>query len=219
MKRLTAILILIYCFPLLANHEIVLHQHQGTILIRHGLDSNWEPAVPGQILNDGDCLHAQDDSHAEIEISPDKLFHLPANSMVDVAELKTYSNSELLLILTSIEISQIPVKPTTPDRPSGAYVIHGNQFAKEDSVKALPFLEFEINGLKALFEQSVWPGVVLKIFKLKKFGKLVNQEELDYRLIVAYHHLNFVSRLEQEKKRFVEKYPGSVYLEEVDRLE
>jgi len=219
MKRCYLFMIVFISSTILARAaEIKVMRLQGNVLMRHKTERNWETVLPGMILEKQDCIRSLEDSRAEIKVSPGKVFHLPANAMVDVVEIKPYSNSELLLILTALEISRLPAQQRTLEQPSGAFVIHGRQSTSDDSVRSVPYLKFELNGLNALMDQSFWHGVILKIFKLQKFGKLVNQEQLQYQLILAYFQLNFVSRFEQEKKRFIQRFPNSKFIEKIEKF-
>lgn len=75
-----------------------------------------------------------------------------------------------------------------------------------------------MNGLDALLEQSFWAGVILKIFKLKKFEKMLDWESLEYKLLVAYYKMNLVRRFNEAKERFIKTYSQSDYIELINHL-
>ncbi|MBN2089839.1 hypothetical protein JW964_09500 [candidate division KSB1 bacterium] len=200
---------------LAAENSLEIIGHTGQVFIRHGFGNEWQVAANGIQLKENDAIKSQINSSARIQTENGDVFLLPANSLVEGRELKSYSRTELMLILTSFEISEIaPVKKSAPPVPSGAFVIHGEQKAKEvpiDSAGIREYLEFEQNGLQALVGHRYWAGVVLKVLKLKSFVNFVDEEFLDYMLLEAYTQLKLVKRYEKLKADFVKKYPNSGY--------
>jgi len=210
------------CSLALANeNEFKIIEREGEIFIRHGIENDWRIYQASEMLKENDWIQSGANSSAKIERHDGKIFILPENTIIEGMELKNYTSSELLLILTSIEISNIPPQKGKPIAPSGAYIIHGNRptdSATIDSVEVNQYLEYEMNGLDALCEQSFWAGVILKIFKLKKFEKMLDHESLEYNLLVAYNKMNLVRRFNEAKERFIKKYPNSEYIEQINGL-
>ncbi len=210
------------CSLALANeNEFKIIEREGEISIRHGIENAWEPYRPGEILNENVWIKSGNNSSARIERYDGQIFILPERTIIEGMELKNYSSSEILLILTSIEISNIPSQKDKPIAPSGAYIIHGNRptdSATIDSIEVKQYLNHEVNGLHALFDQSFWAGVILKIFKLKKFDKMLDWESLEFKLIVAYYKMNLVRRFNEAKKRFIKTYPQSNYIEQINNM-
>jgi hypothetical protein len=221
MKQIIISLMLIYASLLAAEDELALVEKTGEVLYRSELENTWKPAVFGLELRENDALQTKMNSSAKIEINHQRIFQLPAQALVEAKELKFYSTSELVLILTSLEISNLPPQNNRPKPPSGAYVIHGNQIANRQAdveFPAKPYVEYEMNGLKALIKQEFWAGVLLKGLKLKKYPELVDMEYLDFQIVRAYHKLNLTRRFQLARDAFLKVYSQSSYVGQIQDL-
>lgn len=189
---------------------------QGEVYLRQGLNNNWQPCEIGMRLAESDVLRTEKNSTGEIEITPGQAFHLPEQVILEGRELKAYATSELVKVLTVLEISNLPTQPRQLNRSSGAYVVHDNQ--KSVHIRELQtkqYIEMELNGLQALINQNFWSGALLKAIKLKKYKKLVDLEFLDFQVLLSYQKLGLNRRFEDARDKFMENYPGSQYREKL----
>jgi len=204
----------------LPAQPLVALEPTGKTLLRRGFENAWQLCTAGTLLEENDALRTESRAAVKIKTTEPALFHLPENSLVETRELKTYSRSELVLLLTAMELSELaPAKPELAP-PAGAYVIHGagQADASVDSTAMQNYLDYELNGLEALAAQEVWAGVILKIKKLEKYESLQTSETLGFYYTLACHHLGLVRRFAEAKRKYLVQFPDSPRRAEIEKL-
>src|SRR3990172_5481601 len=90
-----------------AQASVQIIKVKGDVKIRRGMEENWQPASAGAWLDEIDTILTGEATEATLAIKDGKLFTLGSNAVLDVADLRQITESELFLYLMSKKIDQI----------------------------------------------------------------------------------------------------------------
>lgn len=140
------------------------------VLVRRGVDEEWQRAAVGMLLDDLDTIVTGEGAEVVLEMRDGSSFRLGGNSMLDIADLRKITERELFLYLMSEKIDNIqPRQEKIRLRVGNISAVHGeskDRPAYDKSVQASRLWRQESNGAQALLLQHFYPNAVLKLHKI-----------------------------------------------------
>ena len=203
MKKVYYFLIIcLFSVHLMAIENCQLLQFQGDVRIRKAYENQYQTPSAGMQLEDKMVLNATPQSRASIKTYDGSVFNLPPNAQIEVDELKKRDRNELVMLLTGLEIQQLPDKNVLNTKQT-AFVLHGAapEQLEMSSEQVDAYIQNEINGAKTLFEQGYISGFILKATRLQMLFPDMKDEEINQLLIQAFDDMNMPYR----KQKLIEK--------------
>jgi len=186
-----AALLLLAVLPSQAGIRIV--SLRGDVTVRHGAAEEWTAVAVGDALRPEDSIRMGDSSLATITIDVGAgggergIIRLPPNVVVDIADLRKMTRSDLLMKLAMEDVRSAPKrqpggggemqKTTTTragDRDTGP--------AKQASAESLN--ELRLNGARVLYDNGFYGPCVLRSREILRIEPGLNGR-VDSRLLMA----------------------------------
>lgn len=206
---LLAILILIQISS--ADAKVKISTFNGDVKIRRGIEETWQKAKTGILLEEIDTIVTGKKSTVSLELENGKIFVLEENSQLDISDLRTITEKEMMLFLMSRKINKIePRSNKTPLRVGKVSVVHGESKNNSDQ-KVEPDLdkntwEKETNGAKALFGHELYPNTIVKLnVILSKHPAAGDDYEIFYFLGKSFEAMNKNGQAEDAYKIVLKK--------------
>jgi hypothetical protein len=175
MKRLVFVLASTLLAAGAPAEDITVRNSSGDVSVRHGLTESWVPARAGDILRPHDSMKTGVAGSAVLAVAATtgtRTIVLPADVIVDMSDIRTLTQEELMLKLTMEKVrgSSYQWNDSDPAIPN-AGVIHGSQkgAARELTENELRTGRMRLNGARVLFEYGFYSSCVLRsleIFRL-----------------------------------------------------
>ncbi len=143
---------------------------QGDVSIRHGVTEQWTTVARGDVLKPDDTMKTGPRGSVVLlaATQPQRRITLPANVMVDVADIRDLTPEELMLKLTMEKVRGSSYRPTDDPAAPNAAVVHGANreqapaLAENDPVSGVQ----EWNGVRVLFDNGFYSTCALKGMEL-----------------------------------------------------
>jgi len=151
--------------------DVRIRNFKGDVKVRRGLEEAWNLVGTGMLLEDIDSILTGEVSEVVLVIDGERLFTLGGNSILDISDLRKITDRELFLYLMSQKLKNI-------ERPTGESKLRienigvvraerkGVQTEAEDKAAASDVWRYEVNGARALYEQSYYPNAIVKLHKI-----------------------------------------------------
>jgi hypothetical protein len=120
--------------------ELVVREAKGDVSVRHGVTETWAPVKSGDILKPDDTMRTGRGGSAVVASRqeagrPDKSIRLPADVIVEMADVRDLSQEELMLKLTMERVRSSPYRWKGEDlNIPNATVVHGTQRGTDAAV-------------------------------------------------------------------------------------
>ncbi len=164
---------------------------QGDVTVRHGAAEEWVAVAVGDVLRPEDSVRMGEGSSATITIDDGagerRKVGLPPNVIVDIADLREMTRSDLLMKLAMEDVRSAPKKPSggggemqkttttrAGDRDAGP--------AKQASAGSLN--ELRLNGARVLHDNGFYGPCVLRSREILRIEPGLNGR-VDSRLLMA----------------------------------
>ncbi|MFZ5514991.1 MAG: hypothetical protein ACOY90_00025 [Candidatus Zhuqueibacterota bacterium] len=179
-----------------AQHTVKIVRLSGAVNVRPGVEETWQPAAPGQILEEIDTIITGPDGRVELLTHDGKTFTLYSNSSLDVLDIRHITEKELFLFLMSKKVERIePRKEKTQLKVGNVSVVHGEARTRNEEA-ASPASDsdkwaWEKNGARALYDQQFYPNTIVKLHKiLGKYPDIEDCGEIHFYLGKSFEALN-----------------------------
>ncbi|MEE9288657.1 MAG: hypothetical protein V3U69_03600 [Bacteroidota bacterium] len=182
---LIILLSLIISVPLVAATYSV-KTVKGTVEVRHGVAEVWVPLKAGERLKPDDTIRTGKGSSAVVTIDGERTIRVPAVTIVEIFDLRSMDQDELILKLTMEFIRGIPSDKRDGglETPSTT-IVHGTDHSKRGtSVGETPFGLMRMNGARVLFEHAFYGTCVLRAKEVFRVYPDL-QKQFSHRSIVA----------------------------------
>ena len=201
-KKYYFLIVCLFFGHLMGKENCQLLQFQGDVRIRKAYENQYQAPLAGMQLEDKMVLNATPESRASIKTYDGSIFNLPPNTQIEVDELKKRDRNELLMLLTGLELQQLPDKNAL-DAKQTAFVLHGSapEPSEMTSEQVNDYIKKEINGAKTLYMQGYLSGFILKTTRLQMHFPDMKNEEINQLLIHAFDEMNMPYR----KQKLIEK--------------
>lgn len=169
--------------------DVSIQNIQGDVSIRHGVTEQWTTVARGDVLKPDDTMKTGPRGSVALlaaATQPQRRITLPANVMVDVADIRDLTPEELMLKLTMEKVRGSSYRPTDDPAAPNAAVVHGANrekapaLAENDPVSGVQ----EWNGVRVLFDNGFYSTSALKGMELFRLYPDTHGN-FDRRLIVA----------------------------------
>ncbi|MBN2010118.1 hypothetical protein JW960_12305 [candidate division KSB1 bacterium] len=168
---------------------------KGDVLVRRGLDENWQQAKTGIVLREIDSILSGKDGIVVLKLSSGVVFELGSRSELDISDLRNISERDMFLWMMSNKIKTLDSKSEKqPLRIGNVSVVHGESKAPHTSdvtEQSENEPEFEINGARALYNHKLYPNSIIKLHRILSTYSSVNDcGEIHYLLGKSFSALN-----------------------------
>lgn len=155
----------------------------GPVDVRHGVAEVWVALKAGEKLKPDDSIRTGKGASAVITIDGGRKVYVPEFSIVEVIDLRSIDQNELILKLTMEFIRGMPSdrRDSGLETPSTT-IVHGTDRSRAStSVGETPSGQMQINGARVLFDHAFFGSCVLRakgIFRVypdlkKEFGSRI----------------------------------------------
>jgi hypothetical protein len=179
-------LLMLWALSSIHAEEITLQKATGDVYVRHGVTEVWTEVAPGDVLKPDDTMKTGEKGSAVLLVDGKKRIHLPGKVIVDVSDIRTLSQEELMLKLTmeKVRSSSYRWKSDEMNIPNAA-VMHGFPPTKSALTENNPEVgSFEWNGTKVLYDNGYYSTSALKAMDiLRRYPPLA--EQFENRLLIA----------------------------------
>ena len=172
----------------MAHPDIQVSAVKGDVYVRHNVQEDWVKVAVGDVLKPDDSIMSGSKSTATIMIDNNKKFTLPELVIIDCADLRVLTNTDLLLKLAMEQVRLLPNGGKGKEfQIPRTTIIHGE--SKESSMsRASPSDpsagSLQLNGTRVLFDQGYFATCVLKTKHVLRLYPGVTRKT-EARLLVA----------------------------------
>lgn len=206
--------------------EVKMQGIKGDVKVRHGVSEEWITTKIGDTLSLDDAIKVGEKSLAILLVDASKKIIITAKSIIEVSDLRTLSQEDLLLKLAMDKILSVPAQDRNNDlTPARTAIIHGEK--KSDTVHpkstSTEAALMQLSGAKILYDHSYYGTCILRVKDVFRINPALDVD-VEYSLITAkaFEKSNLMSealneytsipldKLKQQQKQWV--------LESIDRL-
>jgi hypothetical protein len=167
--------------------EFVVQRMKGDVTVRHGVAEVWSVVSVGDVLRPDDTMKTGMKGEALIVVGGVKRITLPADVIVDMSDIRTLSQEELMLKLTMerVRASSYEWKSNDLNIPN-VTVVHGSNRVQSPPVNEndVQVGLLQLNGTKVLFNYGFYSTCALKAMNvLRQYPSL--RVQFPNRLLVA----------------------------------
>jgi hypothetical protein len=148
-----------------ANADIKVSSVKGDVYVRHNVQEQWVRVAVGDILKPEDSMKLEKESSATVLIDGTNKLTLPELVIVDLSDLRTLSQEELLLKLAMERIRSVPAGQQDEERQiPKTTTVYGKLRPSMESLSSPPppAAVLQLNGTHLLFEKGFYATCVLK---------------------------------------------------------
>jgi len=172
--------------------EITVRTLEGDVRVRHGVTEHWSEVAVGDVLRPNDSVRTGKTGSTVLDLDRDgsgtvRTVSLPPEVIVDVSDMRTLTQEELMLKLTMEKVRSSSYKWKTDElRMPNAAVVHGQGSGTEEGLKENDQAtgRFQLNGARVLFENGFYSTCILRAMEVfRHYPSLA--ESFASRLMVA----------------------------------
>lgn len=181
----STIFILISAFSVFANVKII--SIKGNVTIRHGVQQDWVSVAVGDVLRPDDSIKLEKISSAVLLIDEKTKVTLPEATIIDISDLRTLTQEELLLLLAMEHVRSIPPSHNNNDLELPRTTsVHGAKIGEKETISQNKPNDclLRLNGTKVLYDNGFYATSVLKTKKVFRLCPELNKM-INFRLLVA----------------------------------
>lgn len=156
--------------------NVSIQKTQGDVHVRHGVTEEWLAVAPGDALRPDDSMRTGKHGSAVLLLREEtpggtmvKRITLPSEVIVDIADIRTLTQEELMLKLTmeKVRASSYRWKEDELQIPDAA-VVHGEDKAEGESVRENDVSTglMQLKGTRVLFENGFFSTCALKAMEV-----------------------------------------------------
>jgi hypothetical protein len=167
--RLITVVLLILAAQLRAG-EAIIRTATGDVQVRRGVSEQWQTVVQGEKLAPDATVKIGARSTGVVEVDG-KSIRLPAETMVDMSDIRTLTKEELMLKLAMEKVRSSPYEWKENElNTTRTTVTHGADKSPHKNVKENdgPDGQFQMNGTKVLFEHSFYSTCALRSMEVMR---------------------------------------------------
>ncbi|MCK5573214.1 MAG: hypothetical protein KAJ12_10655 [Bacteroidetes bacterium] len=172
--------------------EITITKAQGDVHVRHGVTEHWTAAVRGDVLRPNDSVRTGEDGSAVLEIGgdgsePSRMISLPAEVIVDMSDIRTLTQEELMLKLSMEKVRSSSYEWKTDElRIPNVAVVHGEESTAGGQLNENDLMtgRLQLNGARVLFANGFFSTCILRAMGVFRHYPLL-AGSFDNRLMVA----------------------------------
>jgi hypothetical protein len=180
MKSLAVVLFSVLLVSSALSEKVLLQKASGDVYVRHGVAEAWTRVAVGDVLKPDDSMKTGKKGSAVLIVDGAKRMMIPPDVIVDVSDIRTLTQDELMLKLTMerIRSSSHQWKDDEMNTPNAA-VVHGAQPVTAGLTENdLTIGKLEWNGAKLLFEYGYFSTSALKAMDiLRRYPPLASAFE------------------------------------------
>lgn len=167
--------------------DIVVQKMMGDVTVRHGVAEVWSAVSVGDVLRPDDTMKTGKKGEAVILAGGVKRITLPPGVILDMSDIRTFSQEELMLKLTMerVRASSYEWKRNGLNIPN-VTTVHGSNKAQSAPVDESDVQTglLQMNGTKVLYDNGFYSTCVLKAMHvLRQYPPL--RAQFPNRLLVA----------------------------------
>jgi hypothetical protein len=170
MKRIMTIVAGVLVSAAAGAQTVSVQAVQGDVNVRHGVTEQWTTVARGDVLRPDDSMKTGPRGSAVLAAGGvvQKRITLPANVMVDVADIRELTPEELMLKLTMEKVRGSSYRSSDDLQAPNAAVVHGaNRGAQAPLPENDPASGVqEWNGARVLFDNGFYSTCALKGMEL-----------------------------------------------------
>jgi hypothetical protein len=172
--------------------EITVKTLQGDVSVRHGVTEHWSEVAVGDVLRPNDSVRTGRSGSTVLELARDgsgtaRTVSLPPEVIVDVSDMRTLTQEELMLKLTMEKVRSSSYQWKTDElRMPNAAVVHGQESGAEEELKENDHAtgRLQLNGVRVLYENGFYSTCILRAMEVFRHYPSMAQS-LANRLMVA----------------------------------
>jgi hypothetical protein len=185
--RLLLLLSLTVLIVAIGSAEIKVTAVKGDVSVRRGTDEQWLTLAPGDILKPEDSMRLGKHSSASILTGDGRQLVLPELVQLDLADVRSLTQEELLLQLAMERVRSVPDRDRKNDLSiPRTTTVHGSNRGATTVHHPVSFEAgpLQLNGVKVLFRNGFYATGVLRAKELfRLMPDLAN--DIDSRMMVA----------------------------------
>jgi hypothetical protein len=171
MRYINVVLLLAFAISNALSGEIVIQKVKGEVMVRSGVDEEWNLAKSGAILKPKDTVKTGKKGSAVLTFTENdrsaktKKIVLPAEVILDLLDVRTLSQEELILQLTMEKVRASSYEDYNGElQIPNTTVVHGEKPAQSLPVSAanLEQAKFQMNGARVLFSHGFYSTCAVK---------------------------------------------------------
>ena len=187
MKKLSGYLILLFSIAVVAHADIKVASIKGHVYVRRNVEENWVRVGVGDILKPNDSMKLEKKSSTTILIDGKRNLVIPELVILDLSDLRTLTQEELLL-----KLAMEHVRNVRPEQHNGELhipittTVHGrnNTLAASPSAGPSQTATLQLNGTRMLFKKGYYATCALKTKEIvRQYPDLPNV--LDAQIMIA----------------------------------
>ena len=165
---------------------------QGEVLVRHGVDREWQKVHKGLELKVDDSMMSGERSNAMILVDGKKRIRIPENTIVDLIDFRSLTRQELLLQLALERVRAVAGKEGGDPAVPQTTVSHGTERGEApESVRSLELGRLQLNGSRVLFDNGYYATCALKAKEvLRLYPELSHDSEVRFMIARALEKEN-----------------------------
>jgi len=161
----TSFLLLLFLSCAFAEVKII--ALSGSVHIRRGIEENWTKAALGDALKPEDSIELGKKSSATLLVDGKTKIFLAEESIVDVSDLRSLTQDDLLLLLAMESVRSVPERPSLDEGmpTQQTTTIHGAS-RDESPPETIPDKESgskTLRGTKTLYDNGYYATCILKV--------------------------------------------------------
>ena len=172
--RVGMILLVVATVSTALGGEITVRTLEGDVRVRHGVTEHWSEVAVGDVLRPNDSVRTGKTGSTVLELDRDgsgtaRTVSLPPEVIVDVSDMRTLTQEELMLKLTMEKVRSSSYKWKTDElRMPNAAVVHGQGSGTEEGLKENDQAtgRFQLNGARVLFENGFYSTCILRAMEV-----------------------------------------------------
>jgi hypothetical protein len=187
MIKIFTITILFIVLTISIFAEVKMQGIKGDVKIRHGVSEEWTTTKIGDTLNLDDAIKVGEKSLAILLVDASKKIIITAKSIIEVSDLRTLSQEDLLLKLAMDKILSVPAQDRNNDlTPARTTIIHGEK--KSDTIHPKPTSTeaalMQLSGAKVLYDHNYYGTCILRVKDVFRINPSLDAD-VEYSLITA----------------------------------
>jgi hypothetical protein len=194
MKKIIGYMVLALAFGMQARADFRITSVKGVVFVRHNVQEDWVRAAVGDVLKPEDSMMLEKKSSSTILIDGTRRIVIPEFVILDLSDLRTLTQEELLLKLAMEDVRGVPGEERNDGharlpgeiRIPKTTIIHGENKTPSSEAEHSPSqtATLQLNGARMLFDQGFYATCVLKTKEIvRQYPGLSNV--IDAQIMVA----------------------------------
>jgi len=190
--RFSVVVLLVAMTSMALGGDITVKRLQGDVRVRHGVTEHWSAVAVGDVLRPNDSVKTGKGGSTVLELIREdsgtaRAVTLPPEVIVDVSDMRTLTQEELMLKLTMEKVRSSSYQWKNDElRMPDAAVVHGQGSGSEEELNENDRAtgRLQLNGARVLYENGFYSTCILRAMEVFRHYPWMAESFSD-RLMVA----------------------------------